>query len=197
MKKTAVILIAAIFLAVFVGIFFGNHTFETAPYWLSASPMIAYRITGNETDIRYFRDDPKTIHGYAIIQQQVISDSQLQQDVKDILNSRLIYGTDNDRCFEPGIAIHFGNGDNQVDALICLTCRHIYFFRGDQVTYRNMNSTGVARIKNIYPRLFPGHSADETDSDTDRIAAVRAQERDRREEASLRSATRSATESAP
>jgi hypothetical protein len=173
----------AILLALFVwfGVF-GGPTFKTTPYGLPASPMIAYRITGEEIDAKYFADDPNSLRGFAIVQRQAITDRQLEQDVLDVLNSRLIYGSENILCFEPGIAFRFGQGQGEIDALICLTCRKVYFFRGDQVAYRELNSIGIARIRSLYVRLFPGHSPDGSDEDTRRISAARAQERERREQ---------------
>jgi hypothetical protein len=196
-KKSLIIL--SLILAIPILLFaFGNHSFQSAPYPLPNSPMIAYRITGQEGDLRFFANDPNSIQGYAIIQRQMISDSQLQNDVINALNSRLVYGSDNIRCFEPGIAFRLGEGPNAIDVLICLTCRHIYFFRGGEVAYRNLNSAGVVRIEDLYGRLFSGHTPDGPNEDADRITAARDQERQKREEQLLDAATsRPATQPTP
>jgi hypothetical protein len=99
-------------------------------------------------------------------------------------------------CFEPGIAIRIGQGPEAVDVLICLNCEHVYFFRGDEVAYRNLNSIGIARFKKIYGRLFPGHSADEVDPEMQRATDERSAERDRRMEAQIEAATGPATSQA-
>jgi hypothetical protein len=185
MRKLALTTLALI-LALFVCWFaLGTPTFETTPYSLPASPMVAYRITGSEADVQYFADDPNSIRGFAIVQEQAITDAQLEQDVIGGLSSRLIYGSDNIRCFEPAIAVRFGEGDNAIDALICLSCRHVYFYHGGQIAYRRLNSLGVDRIEQVFARLFPGHSPVGSDADTQRVAAARALERERREQASL------------
>ena len=183
MKKRKPFAVVGVILVTFiVWSFIDDHSFQTAPYSLPASPMIAYRITGDESDVRFFANDPNSIQGFAIVQRQVITDAELQKDVLSVLNGRLTYGLTNVRCFEPGIAIRLGDGPGEIDALICLTCKHIYFFRGGQVAYRNLNSTGVARIKALYARLFPGHTPDGSEGDTERIAASRDQERQKLEQ---------------
>ncbi len=152
-KKFAVAAIAVIALILFV--LFGNHSFQTAPYSLPASPMVAYRITGEEMDSHSFANDSNTLHGYAIVQKREITDPRLQQAVVNMLTSRLVYGLEGDLCFEPGIAIPFGDGRDRIDALICLTCRHIYFFHAGEVAYTNINSTGAARIKELTRSCSP------------------------------------------
>ena len=127
--KKKVIVIVALIIAAGVGLsLFLNHTFQAPPYPLPVSSMVAYRITGQEIDNRFFGNDPNSIHGYAIVQRQPILDAQLRQDVVDMLNSRLMYGRQGFACFEPGIAIRLGEGEDRVDILICLECQHVYFF---------------------------------------------------------------------
>jgi hypothetical protein len=122
--RKLVFVVLAIIVAPFIYLFLlGGPTFQKAPYPLPISPMVAYRITGDEHDIRFFANDPNSIRGFAIVQREVIADSRLQQDVVDVLGSRLIYGSEDILCFEPGIAVRMGEGQGEVDALICLTCR--------------------------------------------------------------------------
>ena len=98
-----------------------------------------------------------------------------------LLNSRLIYGSDDYLCFEPGIAFRFGEGLAATDALVCLHCRKVLFFHKGAEEYMDLNPVGVERIRSIYGQLFPGHTVDGPNPDADRVAAQRDQERERRE----------------
>jgi hypothetical protein len=189
MKKKFLGIIAVLLVLIIAFFFLGGLTFQSAPYALPISPMTAYRITSSEGDKRFFGNDPNTIQGYAIVQRQVIANPRLQQDVVDLIDSRLIYRMGGAMCFEPGIAIRVGNGPDAVDVLICLTCEHVYFFRGNEVAYRDLNSIGIARIKKMYGRLFSGHDADGVDADMRRATDERSAERDRRMEQMAEAAT--------
>jgi hypothetical protein len=180
LKRVIRILLTVVLLVVIDRFILGGHSFETAPFPTAESPITAYRITGEEVDVRLFANDPNTFHGYAIVQEQAINDAALRQEVIGVLNSRLTYGSDDIMCFEPGIGIRFGKGNAQVDALICLHCDKIYFLRGGEGVFRELNAISVHRIKGLYSRLFPGHLADGDDEDTQRIAAARNQERESR-----------------
>jgi hypothetical protein len=57
----------------------GGCTSEAAPFFLTNSPMIAYRIVGWEHDAGFFGNDPNTFHGYAIVQGREITDPQLRE----------------------------------------------------------------------------------------------------------------------
>lgn len=171
--------IAIILIGVLV--FFANFSFQKPPYPLPASPIAAYRITGEERDGALFSGDPETIRGYAIVQERQITDPQLKQDILALLNTRLTYGLEGMACFEPGIAIRLGDGPNQVDALICLECQHMYFFRNDQIGYRDISALGIERIRTMYPRLFPGHSPDGNDPDMQSAKVQRDKDREKKE----------------
>ncbi|HEX4123774.1 MAG TPA: hypothetical protein VHY37_03545 [Tepidisphaeraceae bacterium] len=148
----------------------GDRSFQAAPFPLPASPIVVFRITGQEVSVHTPANEPGKIHGYKILQREVVNDEQMRRDIVSALDSRLVYGMMNAGCFEPGIAVRFGEGTAQVDAVICLSCQHVYFFRGGDVAFRNLNSTGVADIQSLYSRLFPGQSAHvaETDATTQR-----------------------------
>ncbi|MDP9175405.1 MAG: hypothetical protein M3O30_16305 [Planctomycetota bacterium] len=197
MKRKKLIIAAVVLVAIILFVLFGNHSLKTAPYSLPASPMVAFRITGQETDSHSFANDPNTLHGYAIVQKREITDPRLQQAVVNALTSRLVYGLEGDLCFEPGIAISFGDGRDRIDALICLNCRHIYFFHAGEVACTDINSTGAARIKELYAQLFPGHNPDGSDDDYQRIRAARDQERDKRLQQLIDAASEPSTQSIP
>jgi hypothetical protein len=136
-------------------LFAGYPSFQTAPYPLPQSPMVVYRLGGRPDPTELDEKRKPIFHGYVIEQQQSVGDPQLQQVAAEILRSRLIYGMDDIRCFEPGFAIRFGDGPELVDALICLDCQHVYFYRGANLKTRSLNAPGVARLTKLYARFFP------------------------------------------
>ena len=168
----------AALLAVFV--YFFGLPIQSVPFELSSKPIIAYRIAGNEMDARIFLNEPNTIRGYAILQQQAIDDPQLQHEIISTLASRFTYGGQGALCFEPGIAVRFGRGNEAVDALICLGCGHVYFLKNGGYSALSLSDIGRSRIKALYARMFPGHSIDVEEDDAKKVEEQRSAESDRR-----------------
>jgi hypothetical protein len=170
-------------------IYFFGLPIESVPFELPQSPMTAYRIAGNESDARTFMNEPNTLRGYSILQERPIDDAQLHRDIASVIGNRFTYGGNGAMCFEPGIAVRFGQGDQAVEALICLDCGHVYFFKGGGHAALSLSEIGKSRIKSLYARMFPGHSADVEDEDSKHVKEQRSVEADRR----LREATSQAS----
>ena len=130
------------------------------------------RIVGTEHIAGRSEGDPATMHGWKVLQRQPIDSTELRDEVLAALNSRFSYGSYGDACFNPGLAIRYGDGPGQVDAIICLDCHHIYFYQGSGVERRVLSRRGTQRLLKLYPRLFPGRSAEADAASNEKVSSA-------------------------
>jgi hypothetical protein len=168
-RLVAFCLVIAILLV--LGFVFDLLPLGSSPYNLPEKPIVAMRIVGTEWTAAHSEGDAASIHGWKIVQERNIDSPELRQEVLDALNSRFSYGMSAMGCFIPGIAIRFGEGTNVIDAIICLECHRIYFYRGSEVQYGKLSRRGVRRLLELYPRLFPGRSADRDAADNEKVSS--------------------------
>ena len=174
-RKYLILTFLCLVLLAVYGLFDGLPIYS-APYSLTGEPIVAMRIVGNEMDSRTFVGDPNMFYGYSIVQRRKIDDQPLQQQIVESLGSRFTYGGLGAMCFEPGIAIRFGESRNAVDVLICLDCGYAYFYQHGSEERLTLSATGKSRLKSLYGRLFPGHDADVEDDEIKKIKDERAKE---------------------
>jgi hypothetical protein len=94
-----------------------------------------------------------------VIGDPVIVPPDIAGQIRQILNSRSTYDVVQSDCFEPGLAISFGDGDSRVDVVICLLCnRAVFYARGSEVS-RKISDEGNKRLTVIYRRLFASVSS--------------------------------------
>ena len=80
-----------------------------------------------------------------------------QAEVLGALHDEGNFRKGNVLCFSPGMALRVGSGRDAVDALVCLKCDNIYYYRvGEARAFKNLRLTaaGHAAFARIYQELF-------------------------------------------
>lgn len=108
-----------------------------------------------------------SFHGYPYLQKLKVKNEKLNEQINQQMNSRDNYAEGFYGCFEPGLGIRLQNGNEYVDALICLKCHELnaFHFQGDakfpeSVEENPLSSQGVNQFALIYNELFPNHQID-------------------------------------
>jgi hypothetical protein len=85
---------------------------------------------------------------------EVVVAPALSPEVRRILEAPSTYSYSSSECFEPGMALSFGNGPDRVDVLICLLCNRVVFYQADHQVVRHLSEEGNRRLTQIYKKLF-------------------------------------------
>lgn len=100
------------------------------------------------------------LHGYRILQTVSVQDEGFAARIRAILDDDDSYGGPMVKCFDPGMGFRFGEGESQVDVVICLACNWAYVFKDGQVDERVLSDEGVRRLTEVYRELFPNGADD-------------------------------------
>jgi len=126
----------------------------TLPFALIGEPVIGRRIYSPAGDDPQPPANAPRLHDWPVIGDPVAAVPELAADLRDILSSPSTYTIQDSQCFEPGMAVSFGDGANRVDVLICLLCNRAVFYSGDDQVGRCISEEGNKRLTSIYRRLF-------------------------------------------
>ena len=128
---------------------------RTLPFPLTSEPVVARRIYSfGGYDIEPPASAPR-LDGYPVIGDPVIVPPDAAAQVRQILSSPSTFDFRDSSCFEPGMAISFGEDQDRVDVIICLLCDRMVFYRGNSQVGRTISGEGHNRLTSIYQRLFP------------------------------------------
>ena len=130
-----------------------------SPFVLPPGPVIAYELDG-EGRI----DDPKlpVLHRWSVLRQLTLNENMAAR-IRSAIADDQNFGGGGKLCFLPGMAFRFGTGRDAVDVLICLKCRHAYFYSAADADLargsKNLNATGLKTFDALYRSLFQTHPA--------------------------------------
>jgi len=157
-------------LGILLAIFIAWDLFSDAsPFPLDSSHVVAYRLGRREFGEHGLIVPAHAFLGWPIEQTVDLTDPATASALVHALSARSTYGLLDTLCFEPGMALQFGRGSNEVDVLICLDCDHAQFIHADQSPMLNLNPLGTWRLKRLYDRIFGPALAG--DASTDKTAA--------------------------
>lgn len=62
-------------------------------------------------------------------------------------------------CFNPGMGISIGEGDRQIDAVVCIDCEWLYLYEpGKKVEQKTLSAAGKRKFARLYAEIFPEES---------------------------------------
>ena len=125
-----------------------------APFPLTGDPVVVRHIYSMGGDDPFPPENSPRLRDWPVIGEPVRVTPEVAAEIRQILNSRSTYDVGQPACFEPGMAISFGDGGGRVDVVICLLCHRAVFYRGDSQVARKISDEGNKRLTSIYRRLF-------------------------------------------
>lgn len=99
--------------------------------------------------------DPKTpqMHGYAILEEKKLSAVE-RDEIAAILAKESTYADVGAKCFDPGMALRFRVGTEQIDVVICLECHWAYWY-GKEDPALALSAEGRKELGEFYKKFFP------------------------------------------
>jgi hypothetical protein len=97
---------------------------------------------------------------WPILESKLIADPQLARELRQAVYERSNFsaggGAD---CFWPGLGIEIGEGDEQVDAVICLKCDWLHLYAaGKKLERIPLSASGKQEFMRLYAEAFPEQS---------------------------------------
>ena len=132
---------------------------QAEPELARSGPVVAYQID-QDTDLA----NPEVLHArWPAVKRLSLADP-VRADVLAALHDARNFRNGSVKCFTPGMGFRVGTGRDAVDALVCLKCDNVYFYRvGDEMAYKSSRLTpsGHAAFLQAYRQLFddPGNIA--------------------------------------
>jgi len=127
---------------------------RSLPFPLIGEPVIGRRIDSMASNVPQPPDDAPKMYEWPVIGDAVMVAPDVAAELREILSSPSTYTFQDSDCFEPGMAVSFGDGTNRVDVLICLLCNKAIFYRGERRVGRHISEQGNKRLRSIYQRIF-------------------------------------------
>jgi hypothetical protein len=132
-------------------------------YELPPGPVIAYKIDGD-----YTIEDPnaRKMRRWPILQERP-TDEFTSKKIRDVLNDGSNYRQGGgSKCFNPGMGFRLGSPDRAVEVLICLHCKHVYFYEvgADESVggAKGISDEGMKAFGSLYKSLFPNSPPEST-----------------------------------
>ncbi len=128
---------------------------RSLPFALTGEPVVGRRISSHfASTLTPPPDDAPRLRDWPVIGEPAAVAPDVAAELREILGSPSTYTFFDSDCFEPGMAVSFGEGAYRVDVLICLLCDRAVFYRGDRQVGRHISDQGKMRLTAIYQRLF-------------------------------------------
>lgn len=128
------------------------------------SVVHVYRLNGKYLDeLLQAEESGKTLappaemfRDWPVLERQRVSDAGLAQELAAAVASRSNFGGSPAACFWPGFGIAVGEGDEQLDAVICLKCNQFYRYApGESEARLVLNDQGAKELLRLYQKAFP------------------------------------------
>jgi hypothetical protein len=121
------------------------------PFLIDSNPVIGNRVhsvvSTTKPSLRRLRD-------FELDGDEVVVAPNVAAEVRQILAAPSTYNYSISDCFEPGMALSFGDGPDRVDVVICLLCNRVVFYQRDQQVVRHLSDQGNLRLAQIYKKVF-------------------------------------------
>jgi hypothetical protein len=128
-----------------------NAEAHRLPFLLNAEPVIANKV---HSIVSTTKPSARLLRDFQLEGNEVTVTPEVSAEVRQILADTSTYHFSISKCFEPGLALSFGDGPDRVDVLICLLCNRVVFYRGDEEVARHLSDQGNLRLARIYKKLF-------------------------------------------
>jgi hypothetical protein len=121
------------------------------PFLIDSDPVIGNKVHSVTSTTK---PSGRRLQDFELDGDEVIVAPDVSREVRQILAAPSTYRYSISDCFEPGMALSFGNGPNRVDVVICLLCNRVIFYQADQQVVRHLSDQGNRRLAEIYKKLF-------------------------------------------
>lgn len=96
---------------------------------------------------------------WPILQSKGISAQELASSIREAISNKANFGRGGADCFNPGMGISIGEGDDQLDAVVCIECEWLYLFEpGKKVEQKTLSAAGKREFARLYAAIFPEES---------------------------------------
>src|SRR5215469_6358380 len=103
-----------------------------------------------------FDPPANSLRKWPILEQKRIHDRRLATEFSAAVDTSSNFGGSGKDCFWPGMAITLGEGEEQVDAIICLQCDLIDLYRpGEVVVQKPLSDRGHREFARLFVAAFP------------------------------------------
>lgn len=92
---------------------------------------------------------------WPVLERRRVANAALAQELASAIEKGANFGGPPAACFWPGFGIAVGEGDEQIDAVICLQCNWLYRFRRAGEERLPLSERGAAELKRLYQQTFP------------------------------------------
>ena len=127
-----------------------------SPYDFPAGPVLAYKLDGRRTESASGKSD---LYAWPVLLKRGVDDGMASKIRTALRNGSNYAWMGGYKCFNPGMAFRFGEGNLAVDVLICLECRRVYFLRVSDGEHAReplcISDAGLDAFGSLYDALFP------------------------------------------
>jgi hypothetical protein len=120
----------------------------------SFDPILNEPATAHRLDPRV--ESQVTVSGNRILETRKMTSNQAQR-VRAFLTGNGYLELEGADCFDPGMEIQYGQGDDAIHVVICLSCYKIRITKSDYKKlnlFYGLNKAGVDELKSLYSELF-------------------------------------------
>ncbi len=128
-----------------------NAEAHRLPFLLNAEPVVANKV---HSIVSTTKPSARLLRDFQLEGNEIIVPPEVSTEVRQILADPSTYHFSISKCFEPGLALSFGDGPDRVDVLICLLCNRVVFCRGAGAVARHLSNQGNLQLARTYKKLF-------------------------------------------
>lgn len=148
-KIVSAVVVALIAAAIILVLIFRKRS---EPVLAKTGAVTAFQIDEDPVDPGYV-----ILHNHWAAVKQISLGRTEADQVHAVLNNGDNFRMGHAKCFSPGMGFRVGEGKNVIDALVCLHCDNIYFYRvTDELAYKSYKLTpaGHDAFLKIYRGTF-------------------------------------------
>lgn len=109
-----------------------------------------------ETSDGPFAPPANNLRRWPIIDKRRINDRTLAADWSGAVHAANNFGGSGKDCFWPGMAVTLGEGDQRIDAIICLECDRLYLYaEGADAEHKALSERGHEEFSRLFASAFP------------------------------------------
>lgn len=101
----------------------------------------------------------KSFRTWPILRSKDIATQKLAGSIREAVSDSANFGGGGSDCFNPGMGISFGEGDRQIDTVVCIDCEWLYLYEpGKKVEQKTLSAAGKRKFARLYAEIFPEES---------------------------------------
>jgi hypothetical protein len=123
-----------------------------------------YRLNGKYLDeLQMAEESGETLappaemfHDWPVLERRRVTEAALAKELAAAVTSRSNFGGSPAACFWPGLGVAVGEGEERLDAVICLQCNQLYRYApGESEERLVLSDQGAKKLTSLYQRAFP------------------------------------------